>query len=210
MASVTNATMTSADMNHTYVSVAEQNPTPIPDDEMTRKPSLSSAAPKPNTPVKTTESKTRLRDKMTTAEPSRGGGDSVGIIILVVIIIIAILAGIVCYVARSRARRYSVDFTSRPDEAHIPLSTVEADAVPHNGLQFEGTEPHEPEEQSEEHMVLNAEPENVVDVGAPSADSSEDQPQQEVPEPGPPAPVETSAGEKTDDDGAAANKTSVE
>lgn len=45
---------------------------------------------------------------------------------------------------------------------------------------------------------------------APSPDSSEDKPKDDAVEQSPPAPVEPSGGEKTDDEGVASNKTSVE
>lgn len=45
---------------------------------------------------------------------------------------------------------------------------------------------------------------------APSPDSSEDKPKEDVVEQSPPAPVQPSTEEKTDDEGAVSNKTSVE
>lgn len=43
----------------------------------------------------------------------------------------------VCVLNPFFPQRYSVDFTSRPDEANIPLSTIDpevpADAAPQNG-----------------------------------------------------------------------------
>ncbi|XP_037620025.1 major latex allergen Hev b 5 [Sebastes umbrosus] len=155
-------------------------------------------------------------------------GDSTGIIILVVIIIVAVGFGIACYFARKRGRRHSVDFTSRPDEAHIPLSTVEpelpGDAAPQNGLlTFESTEitakePQEPEakpevqeEQKAEAVKSAADPSAESAAPAPSPDKSEDKPKEDVvAEPSPPAPVEPSVEEKTDDEGVVSNKTSVE
>ena len=45
---------------------------------------------------------------------------------------------------------------------------------------------------------------------APATDSSEDKPKEDVVEQSPPAPVEPSVEEKTDDEGMVSNKTSVE
>lgn len=45
---------------------------------------------------------------------------------------------------------------------------------------------------------------------APSPDSTEDEPNEDVVEQSPPAPVQPSGEEKTDDEGADSNKTSVE
>lgn len=57
---------------------------------------------------------------------------------------------------------------------------------------------------------------SVVDPNAesaaptPSPDSAEDKPKEDVTEQSPPAPVEPSVQEKTDDEGAVSNQTSVE
>ncbi|KAM9362578.1 uncharacterized protein ABDE67_008074 [Symphorus nematophorus] len=160
-----------------------------------------------------------------TTEKKKAKGDSTGIIILIVIIIVALVFGIACYFSRKRARRYSVDFTSRQDDANIPLSTVEpVETAPQNGLQtFETAETatkelQEPEAKPEEQAEQKAEAEKSSDdpsaesaALAPSRESTEDKPKEDVAEPSPPpAPVEPSVGEKTDDEGAVSNKTSVE
>ncbi|KAF1395377.1 hypothetical protein PFLUV_G00010880 [Perca fluviatilis] len=178
--------------------------------------------PKPIGPSKTTTStvttlSTTAKPKppSTTAKPNTG--DSTGIIILVVIILIALVCGVACYFARKRGRRYSVDFTSRPDEANIPLSTVEPelpiDTVSQNGLKtFESAETttkeeQKPEAKSEVQEEQKAEADkSVVDASAesaapmPSPNSSEDKPKEDVVEQSPPAPVEPSVEEKTDDE----------
>ncbi|XP_034544863.1 AAC-rich mRNA clone AAC11 protein [Notolabrus celidotus] len=170
-------------------------------------------------PGDTDEANDKGRD-MTTPTPAPDS-DRTGIIILIVIIIIALAFGITCFYARKRGRRYSVDLTSRPDEANIPLSTVEPelliDAVPQNGLQtFESVEtitkeseakPEAREEQKGGADKSVVEPSAESAAPAPSPDSSGDKPKEE---PSPPALVEPSGDEKTDDEGAASNKTSVE
>ncbi|XP_013863269.1 protein P54 [Austrofundulus limnaeus] len=140
-------------------------------------------------------------------------------------VLVVIAAGAVCFFTRRRVRRYSVDLTHRADEANIPLSALEpelpAEALPPNGLQtFEGTEtsakePEEPEvkpETQEEQKTEVGEP--AVDSSSASAaaapDSSEDKPKGDGKEESSPADVKPSSEEKTDDEGAASNKTSVE
>lgn len=66
-------------------------------------------------------------------------------------------------------------------------------------------------------MVLTAEADKTADnakadcaAPPPSADSSEDKPKQDAPEQNSAAPVEPSGEDKTDDEGAASNKTSME
>ncbi|XP_042341039.1 mucin-2 isoform X2 [Plectropomus leopardus] len=158
----------------------------------------------------------------------RVASDFTGIIILVVIILVAVGFGVACYVSRRRGRRYSVDFNSRPDDANIPLSTIEPelpiDSTPQNGLQtFESTEtttkePQEPEAKPEVQEEQKAETDkSAVDPSAESAApasspvSPEDKPKEAVVEPSPPAaPVEPSVEEKTDDESVVSNKTSVE
>lgn len=183
--------------------------------------------PKPTRRTTTTKAKDNLNDKSPTTKPSLDTGDSTGIIILVVIVIVAFAFGIVCYFTRKRGRRYSVDFTSRHDEANIPLSTVEpalpVDTVSQNGMQTFGKaendekEPEEPEEKPEVQEEQKAEADkSVVDPSAESAapapppDGAEDKPKEDVVEQAPPAPVEPTVEEKTDDEGVVSSKTSVE
>ncbi|XP_034413192.1 uncharacterized protein LOC117747697 isoform X2 [Cyclopterus lumpus] len=153
----------------------------------------------------------------TTLKPTKSTAvDNTGIVVVVVIILVALGFGVACFFIRKRGRRASVDFTSRQDEANIPLSTVEPelpiDAVPQNGLQtFESTEkePQEPEAKPEIQEEPKAEADtSVVEsaVPTPTPDSSEDKPKEDVVEQSPPAPVE----EKTDDEGVVSNETSVE
>ncbi|XP_031132788.1 translation initiation factor IF-2 isoform X2 [Sander lucioperca] len=173
------------------------------------------------TPSKSKTSTTTTKDKSTIAEPKPAAktGDITGIIILVVIIVIALVCGAACFFARKRGRRYSVDFTSRPDEANIPLSTMEPelpiDTVSQNGLQtFESAETttkkeQEPEAKPEVQEEQKAEADkSVVDASAESA--APDKPKEDVVEQSPPAPVEPSVEEKTDDEGVVSNKTSAE
>ncbi|XP_018546466.1 uncharacterized protein si:dkey-27h10.2 isoform X2 [Lates calcarifer] len=182
--------------------------------------------PAPISPTKrVTSAGTTTKD--TTRKSSTAGGDIIGIIIFIVIIILVLVFGISCYITRRRGRRYSVDFTARPDEANIPLSTIDpdlpGDTVPQNGLQtFESVEPttkepQEPEAKPEVQEEQTTEADKpVVDPSAesaapaPSPDSSEDKPKEDVVEQSPPAPVQPSTEEKTDDEGAVSNKTSVE
>ncbi|XP_022593960.1 mucin-5AC-like [Seriola dumerili] len=197
-----------------------------------QRPTSLLTTPKPIVPSKRT-SATSTQVSTTTANPKpQQTNDNVGIIILVVIIIVSVGFGLACLLARRRGRRYSVEFTSRPDEANIPLSTVEpvdpADAVAQNGLQtFESLEtttkePQEPaappevqEEQKTEADKSVVDPtaaESAAPAPAPSPDisGSEDKPKEDVVEQSPPAPVQPSMEEKTDDEGAVSNKTSVE
>lgn len=194
---------------------------------VTKKDGASTALPTPKpggaTMVPTTKDKGK---DMNTPKPA-AADDSTGIIIIIVIIIIALVFAVACFFARKRGRRYSVDLTSRPDEANIPLSAVEPemhiDTVPQNGLQtFESVEtpkkesqdletnPEAQEEQKGDADKSVAEPSADSAAPAPSSDSSVDKSKEDVDEPSPPAPVELSLDEKTDDEGAVSNKTSVE
>ncbi|KAM8771450.1 uncharacterized protein AB9X84_008179 [Acanthopagrus schlegelii] len=197
------------------------------------------AKPESPGPPEITPTPTTMKDKENTTPTltSKTSGDKTGIIILIVIILVAFVVGLVCFFAKKRGRRYSVDFTSRPDEANIPLSTIDpevpADAAPQNGLQTfastetetaaeEGKEPEEPAEKPEVKDEPKAEADkSAVDPSAESAalppppDSSDDKPKEDVaeeslPPPPAPAPVEPTVEEKTDDEGAVSNKTSVE
>ncbi|XP_026158722.1 uncharacterized protein C11orf24 [Mastacembelus armatus] len=174
---------------------------------------VSVTTQKPIVPSKNTPATYTDKNKHTTArQPQKG--DTTGIIILVVIIVVAVVFAIACYFTRKRGRRYSVDFTSRADEANIPLSTVEpdltVDTVSQNGLQtFESTEITTKESQEPEaNPEVQEEQKAEAAAPAPSPDSSEDKPKEAVvvEESPPPAPVE----EKTDDEGIVSNKTSVE
>ncbi|XP_063740354.1 uncharacterized protein si:dkey-27h10.2 isoform X1 [Eleginops maclovinus] len=165
-------------------------------------------------------------DEKKTPKPIKSNNYNTGIIILVVIILVAVAFGVACFIARKRARRYSVDFTSRPDEANIPLSTMEpdfpVDAAPQNSLQtFESAETttkelQKPEAKPEVQEEQKAEADKPVeDPGesaalVPSPDSAEDKPKDEVVEQSPPPLVELSLEEKTDDEGVVSNKTSLE
>nr|XP_020447484.1 uncharacterized protein LOC109955553 isoform X2 [Monopterus albus] len=185
---------------------------------------VSVTTPAPFTsPKSKTATSTTDRNKHTTTSPARrGSGDTIGISILVVIIAVAVVFVIACcFLRKRRERRYSVDLTSRPDEANIPLSTVEPelhiDSVSQNGLQtFENTattkkESQEPEAKPEVQEEQKAD-KSVVDPSAESAapHSSEYKPKQVDAEQSLPAPVELSMEEKTDDEGIVSNKTSVE
>ncbi|XP_053275202.1 uncharacterized protein si:dkey-27h10.2 [Pleuronectes platessa] len=233
----TNTTMHNTSISHiaSDMNITSPNITTAP----------STAAPSTTAPLTTAPSTTEQKG----AETTKGGitnpigrtkttsdnkekkdikhqtGDTPGIVILIVIILVALGFGVACYVVRKRGRRYSVDFTSRQDEANIPLSIVDhelpADTVSQNGLKtFESTEtkakePQAPEGQSKSEAAEADK--SVVDPGGESAAAassphdSEDKPKEDVAEPSPtPAPVQPSAEEKTDDEGTVSNKTSVE
>ncbi|XP_071377668.1 uncharacterized protein [Centroberyx affinis] len=193
---------------------------------LTMVPPTKSESPRPpsTTPSRNRNTKaTTVASENATSEMS----DSTGIIIIIVIVLAALVLGVACYISRKRARRYSVDFHSRPDDAQIPLSTVEPDAhvdsVSQNGMQtFTSAEPDtkEPQEsaakpEGQEEQKAEAD-KTVVDPStdpaalAPSPDGSADKAKEDTVEPTPAAPVEQSLEEKTDDEGAVSNKTSVE
>ncbi|KAM3623845.1 uncharacterized protein V6R79_016199 [Siganus canaliculatus] len=177
---------------------------------------------------RTTTRRKEITEKITTvAKPLSEAGDRTGIIILIVIIIVALAFAVGCFFARKRGRRYSVDFASRQDETNIPLSAVEPEmppeTVPQNGLQTfvspdtAAEEPQQPEKPSEVEEEPTAEadksavePSAEPAAPAPSPESSEDEPKEDVAEQSPPAPVEPSVEEKTDDEGVNSNQTSVE
>nr|XP_046271657.1 uncharacterized protein si:dkey-27h10.2 [Scatophagus argus] len=227
---ITNITSISTTTSSMVISNINGTIIPLTTKDKGNASSQSSTAKITSTTLKST--RTSKRPTSTTKKQGPGAGstagtsDSTGIIILVVIILVALAFGIACYIARKRGRRYSVDFTSRPDEANIPLSTVEpelpVDAGPQNGMKtFEPEEvatkePQEPEEKPAVQEEQKAEAEKLlVEASAESAapvpppDSSEDQPKEDVVEQSPPAP-EPSVEEKTDDEGVVSNKTSVE
>ncbi|XP_076151611.1 uncharacterized protein LOC143134820 isoform X2 [Alosa pseudoharengus] len=56
-------------------------------------------------------------------------GSKTGYIILIIIIIAAILLVVYCCFKQNKKRRYSIDLRNKHEDAVIPLSTVEADAV---------------------------------------------------------------------------------
>ncbi|GLD52141.1 uncharacterized protein AKAME5_000508400 [Lates japonicus] len=164
----------------------------------TQRPTTSVITPAPLV-LKVTSASTTTKHP---PEKSRtAGGDIIGIIIFIVIIIVALVFGIACYITRRRGRvsgRYSVDFTARPDEANIPLSTIEPD-LPGDTV---------PQNAEADKSVVDPSAESAAP--APSPDNSEDKPKEDVVEQSPPAPVQPSTEEKTDDEGAVSNKTSVE
>ncbi|KAF6724619.1 hypothetical protein FQA47_015437 [Oryzias melastigma] len=161
-------------------------------------------------------------EKSTTVSPNAAGSDKTGIIILIVLILLTFVLGVACFFARGRGRRYSVDITSRPDEVTVPLSAVEAelpaDSGPEKELQtFQSTEnPAEEAEVKPEAQEEQKEADKpAVDPSAESAaaSSSDDKPKEDDVEnivESSPAPAEVTVEEKTDDEGAASNKTSVE
>lgn len=224
------STMNMTDINSTIIpSTPKPAGNETSEDEEIPKPKMSSAAPQttPKSKKATTTTKANLKNTITTAKPQENTSDSTGIIILVVIIIVALGFGVACYCARNRRRRYSVDFTTRQEDANIPLSTVDpempGDPSPQNGLTtFESAEtvtkePEEPETKPEVQEEQKAEPDKSVDdpsaesaAPAPTPDSSEDKPKEDAVEQSPPAPAEPSVEEKTDDEGGVSNKTSVE
>ncbi|XP_077427175.1 uncharacterized protein LOC144055238 isoform X2 [Vanacampus margaritifer] len=129
---------------------------------------------------------TEKQDKSTTtAKPNTNKGyDTTGIIILILIIVVAVGFGIACYISKRRAKRYAVDFSSRADEANVPLSPVEPmlanDTAPQNGLQtFESGDKRSKEAEKEEEAPKNeeedepkAEAATETESPAPPADDS--------------------------------------
>ncbi|XP_034045213.1 uncharacterized protein si:dkey-27h10.2 [Thalassophryne amazonica] len=181
-----------------------------------------STSPKPLTPVPTSLPTQNKRATTVKPETSRSGGNTGIIIIIVLMIIAAIVFVLVCYFARKRGRRYSVDFASRPDEANIPLSAIEpevpAGAAPQNGLQtFENADTTtKAAEESEAAPVAKEEEKAEADKSAAEAavppspadgpgDAGEEDNLDKTH-----APAEENLGEKTDDEGMVSNKTSVE
>ncbi|MEQ2178172.1 hypothetical protein GOODEAATRI_011169 [Goodea atripinnis] len=176
----------------------------------------------------------------TTKNNSSTAGDSTGIIILVIIIIVIFGFGVACFVVRKRGRHDSVEFASRPDENFPLSTVepeVLLESTPQNGLKsFESTEttakepqgpkdaPETQEEKKEEASICaaapNAEPAAPPEApaaappevapAAPPPDSSEVKPKVDDAKPSSSALVEPLADEKTDDEGVASNKTSVE
>lgn len=191
---------------------------------------MSSAQPETPGPVPTTQTRRTTIQKMTTAKPKSSKGDRIGIIILVVMILGFLVLGGACYFTRKRSRRYSVDLHSRPDDAQIPLSTVEpevpADTTPQNGMQtFVSAEPDtketqepaaKPEAQDEpkaepDKPAVAADPSADPAAAAPTPDSSADKAKEDAAEPTPAAPVVLNLEEKTDDNSSTvSNKTSEE
>ncbi|XP_045902227.1 uncharacterized protein si:dkey-27h10.2 isoform X3 [Micropterus dolomieu] len=229
-------TMTSISSTASTMNITKTNSTVTPpitkqnssqDDKATQstRSAMSETTPKP---YPSTIPQERTSNRAATATmPKAAAGDKAGIIILVVILLIALGFGVACYFARKRDRRYSVDLTSRPDEAHIPLSTMDPEMPvntgPQNGLQtFVDTEttknePQEPEAKPEVQEEQKPEADkSVVDPSAesaapaPSPDSPEDKPKEDAAEQSPPAPVKPSVEEKTDDEGVVSTKTSIE
>ncbi|KAK2817186.1 hypothetical protein Q5P01_025377 [Channa striata] len=168
--------------------------------------SMSSAKPKITVPAAIT-SPTSTKDKHGSTESS----NHTGIIILIVVILLVIVFGFACFFGQRRARRYSVDPTFKPDEANIPLSTIDPDlpieASSQNGLQtFESTETAtiEPQEPGATAEVQKTEAAAESAASSPPADASEAKPKEAVAEQTP------AVEEKTDDEDLVSNKTSVE
>ncbi|XP_061737186.1 uncharacterized protein si:dkey-27h10.2 [Nerophis ophidion] len=125
----------------------------------------------------TTKMKDNQKDKLTTAKPfTRKSYDSTGIIVLVLIIIIAMGFSLACCIARRRQRRYSVDFHSRPDEANVPLSTVEPEvavaSASHNGLQTFQSDRKSAKDGGEEQEEPDGPKTEAVDSQQQQADSA--------------------------------------
>uniref|UniRef100_A0AAV2LIU3 Calx-beta domain-containing protein n=1 Tax=Knipowitschia caucasica TaxID=637954 RepID=A0AAV2LIU3_KNICA len=202
MTTVTNATSSETNISQTYSSTTQ---VPIateklPDDQANPTPPVYPPIPTLRKPTTSTKSKDSFKDiVMTTPNEASKGSDGVGYIILVIIIIIALLAGLVCYVARSRGRRYSVDLTSRPDEVQMPLNTVEpegpVETVTSNGLYCEGTESITQQAQGPEmtpKVEQKAETEKAAESTGCAADHNTEERKEDVPEKSPSAPVEPS------------------
>lgn len=200
----------------TMIETGNKRYTPVPD--FTTKNDMTSPTPEKMT---TTVAKTAT-EKPTSLETD----DTTGIIILVIIIAVALGFGLACYFARKKGRRYSVDFTSRPEEANIPLSTMEpdlpVDTAFHSGLQtFENpgaasnqaqeaeTTPQVKEEQKAENEKTPATPDAESAAPAATPDSTGDKPKEYDPETTT-SSSDPSGEERTGDEGVVSNKTSVE
>ncbi|XP_040002861.1 uncharacterized protein si:dkey-27h10.2 isoform X4 [Xiphias gladius] len=211
----TNVTSTSA--NNINISnttgntnITEANSTIIPSktkQKTTDSPTKSLTTPKAIDPKSSTSASSINSNTTKENLALRETSGNTGIIILIVIILVSFGCLVACYLARRRgrvSRRYSVDFSSRPDETNIPLSTVQpeltGDTVSQNGLKtFESTETTAKEPQEPE-----AKPEGQEEQENNSEDKPKDDRQSLL------APVQPSMEEKTDDEGTASNKTSVE
>ncbi|XP_054634573.1 uncharacterized protein LOC129182452 [Dunckerocampus dactyliophorus] len=160
-----------------------------------------------------TEMRDNLKDKrlVTTAKPDSKKTDNTGIIILILIIVIAIGFALACYIVRRRGRHSSVDLSPvmGPDEANIPLSTLEPelpiDSAPQNGLQtFQSDGKGAEEEDDNDDEVSDGQKTEAEDrqphaesaSAAPPADDSENKPKDS--EKDPPAPVEPAGRDATD------------
>ncbi|XP_061626893.1 uncharacterized protein si:dkey-27h10.2 isoform X2 [Phyllopteryx taeniolatus] len=148
-------------------------------------------APMTTSYIYSTKMKENQKDKnTTTAKPyTTKRYDSTAIIILVLIIVVAIGFGIACYISKRRGRRYAVDFSTRADEANIPLSTGEPvsanDSAPHNGLQtFESGDKRSKEEEKEEAAAKTVEEDEPKDDLQNKAEDAEpvksDEPDQQI------------------------------
>ncbi|KAL2098420.1 hypothetical protein ACEWY4_007627 [Coilia grayii] len=74
--------------------------------------------------------KTTHKLATTAVTPSQlSKSNKAGYVVLVIIIIVAVILVIVCCLKQNKRRRYSVDLRNKHEDAVIPLSTVEADAV---------------------------------------------------------------------------------
>lgn len=229
----TAVTLTSTDANNTSTvnfSSSTSNPSPSPTTATGMPGSRTTkddraTSPKTFTPGPGGVEQTTQKQEEDSNNPDLQGDSTTAIVIIVVIVIIAVVFCVACFFSRKRGRNYSIDLTSRPDEANIPLSTVEPeplDSGPQNGLQtFESVdttakESKEPDPKPEVQQEKEADPEKSAEPAAdPAASaslsgSSEDKSKEDVVEASPPAPVEPSADEKTDDEGVVSTKTSVE
>ncbi|XP_061888310.1 uncharacterized protein si:dkey-27h10.2 isoform X2 [Entelurus aequoreus] len=150
----------------------------------------------------TTKMKDDQKDKRTTAKPlMRKTYDSTGIIVLVVIIIIAIGFSLACCIVKRRQRRYSVDFHSRPDEANVPLSTVEpavpVDSASHNGLQTFQSDRKSAKDGGEEQEEPDGHKTEAVDSQQQQADSASTTPPTDDSESKPKDDVDAEKGLRT-------------
>ncbi|XP_075889094.1 uncharacterized protein LOC142892722 [Nelusetta ayraudi] len=217
--STTSPNTTGNSTTPTMVETGSGSYTPGPG--LTTKNEMTSPMP---TPEKMTTTVVKGQTKVL---PPPEADETTGIVILVIIIIVALGFGLACYFARKKGRRYSVDFTSRPDEANIPLSTMEpdppVDTAFQNGLQtFESpgaasnqaqeseTTPEARKEQRAEAEKTPANPDAESAAPAATPGSAEDKPKEDVAEPSSSTATETTVDEKTDDEGVVSKETSVE
>ncbi|XP_062372713.1 uncharacterized protein si:dkey-27h10.2 [Sardina pilchardus] len=79
----------------------------------------------------TTRDATKDTHPATTVAPTppAQGSNKAGYIVLIIVIVAAIILVAYCCLKQNKTRRYSIDLRNKHEDAVIPLSTVEADAV---------------------------------------------------------------------------------
>ncbi|XP_031415942.1 protein let-653 isoform X2 [Clupea harengus] len=84
----------------------------------------------PTSTILTTQGTTKTTKTPQTTKPVPvSGGSKAGYVLFFVIILVAVILLIICCLKKNKSRRYSVDLRNKHEDAVIPLSAVEADAV---------------------------------------------------------------------------------